>query len=48
MQLFLLTCVNAFLLAPTWGDSSGHRHTFQMALGSEHADVVLHTQIQVL
>lgn len=40
--------VNAFLVAPTWCDNSGHRRTFQMTLGSVYTDVVLHTRIQAL
>ena len=41
-------CERLFLKAPTWGDNSGHGHTFQMALCGEDADVVLNPQIKVL
>lgn len=40
--------MNAFLVAPTWRDNSGHGHTFQMTLGSEDTDVVLCPRVEAL
>lgn len=40
--------MNAFLLAPTWCDNSGHRQTFQMTLGCKDADIVLCPGMQAL
>lgn len=35
-------------LVPTWCNNSGHGCTFQMVLGGDHADVVLHARVQAL